>query len=318
MSPQRSKKSSKASKKSEKTSLKPNVDVIQRRLRYQRVRTWLNQVKPDDFTVEKETDCDIVYSSNGKYDADEDRGKAVEITDNGLDESDEYGGSECSSIASGPSFLHRAKKLKTSCVLCSACRNLYERAKRTKAQIKNKLQDNDPQSLTCDQWMLRKKRMLRKVPKARRKGLRHVLLIKDREMHVGMGLPSTCSRPHVFLQRNLKRCPVVQANKKRKNTRKRTRNDSQDSRVVKQHRLQSNSHHELISISLEDSPNSWDSSSQEINNSASAEVIPSSITVEAIKQKDAGAKQEAPKKMKGFRDLLAQLRGNMIVREKRF
>ncbi|XP_041848868.1 uncharacterized protein si:ch211-227n13.3 isoform X3 [Melanotaenia boesemani] len=329
MSSQRANKLSKASKKNTKKSPKPDVEVIQRRVIDWRVRTYLNQVKADDNVadVDEEKDCYIVYTCNGKHDGDKDRGEAAEITDNGLDESDEDGDSECSSIASGPSLHHAtSKKLKTSWLLCSACRKLYKMAKGTTAPVKNKLYDNDPQSLTCDQWVLIKKWMPRKLPNTRQRRLKRVRLNKDKENRLGMGATSTCSRPHIFLQRNLRQCTTVRAKKKRKNVnvRKRTRNDSQDSRNAKQQRLQSNNHHELISIScLDDSPNnsssSWSCGSQEIKNQANrgqtAEVIPSQIALETIKQKDVGAKQEAPKKMSGFRHLLAQLRGNMIVRE---
>ncbi|XP_072219729.1 uncharacterized protein [Leuresthes tenuis] len=324
MSPQRVTRLSKASKKNVQKSPVPNEEVNQHRLRDQRVRAWLKKTEADDSDEGK--DCDMIDIINGtcaeERFAEQDGGDTVEVTDNGLDESNEDGGSECSSIVSGPSFLHHApaKKLKPSWVLCSACHKLYQKAKRTKAPVRTKVKDNDPQSLTCDQWVLIKKWMPRRPPNAVRKLLRHTQLNKDRGQRSGES--PACSRPHTFLQRNLRRCAREPAKKQRKkNTRKRTRDGSQGSRAAKQQRLQSNSRRQHIGINrMDDGSNSSFSSSSRADADSTAEVIPSSVTRETIKAKAVRAKRETRgKKACGFRDLLAQLRGNssMIVREKR-
>ncbi|KAM4551730.1 uncharacterized protein PAE49_015398 isoform 2-T2 [Odontesthes bonariensis] len=335
MSPQRMTRLSKASKKNVQKNPVPNEDDIRRRLRGQRVRAWLEETGADDCIVDtdKGKDCDMIDIINGacaeERVAEQDGGETVEVVDNGLDVSHEDSGSECSSIASGPSFLHHgtSKKLKPSRVLCSACRKLHQKAKRTKAPVRTNVTDNDPQSLTCDQWVLIKKWTPRRLPNATRKLLSHTQLEKDRGQRPGQS--SVCSRPHTFLQRNLRRCAREPAKKQRKkNTRKRTRDGCQGSRVAKQQRLQSNSHRQHIDISpMDDSPNScfssWRRNRQDIHNRAdadlTAEVIPSSVTRETTKAKDIRAKRVVPKKACGFADLLAQLRGNssVIVRETR-
>lgn len=112
--------------------------------------------------------------------------------DEGLDLSDEDCGS-VSSICSGPAALDSniSRKQRPSQGFCSACRNLYKKAKKLK-EINNP--DNgewshrwrkrttgfpsnmsvrrfvmfltDPKSLTCDQWVLLKKRRPKRVPNA--------------------------------------------------------------------------------------------------------------------------------------------------------
>ncbi|XP_070774951.1 uncharacterized protein [Enoplosus armatus] len=201
----------------------------------------------------------------------------------------------------------------------------------------------DPKSLTCDQWVLIKKCRPRRLPNARGKLLIHVQLVKNSlevksgaKQCVGEGESSACSRPHTFLQRNLRRRFRVPVKKgRKKNRRKRTRDDSQGPRAAKQQRLHSNSHIQHLSISCTDnnglhptgghssSPDFVCGSDQEMGNSAdqdvTVELIPSSVTLEITKPRDATPKQKAPKKRGGFRDLLAQLRGNssVIVRETR-
>ncbi|XP_061746112.1 uncharacterized protein si:ch211-227n13.3 isoform X3 [Nerophis ophidion] len=65
-----------------------------------------------------------------------------------------YGGLD--SAEQGCSSRVAAPKKPTSAGLCSACRKLYQRVKRLKKPMKDKLLDNDPTSLTCDQWVLLK------------------------------------------------------------------------------------------------------------------------------------------------------------------
>ncbi|XP_044074946.1 uncharacterized protein si:ch211-227n13.3 isoform X2 [Siniperca chuatsi] len=342
----------KASKKSPQRSPSPNEDVIQRRFRGKRQRTGLREAEAGDSAVNTvggwhRDILDIINSTHdAKRVAEEDEVKFVEVADKGVDESDEDCASVTSSIASGPSLLYNTttKKPRPSQGLCSACRTLYQKAKKMKAPIKNKLLDNDPKSLTCDQWVLIKKCRPRRLPNARGKLLIHVQLVKNRlkvkngaKQCVGEGESSACLRLHTFLQRNLRRHVRVPVKKERKkNRRKRARDDSQGPpRAAKQQRLHSNDHLQQIGISCADnnglhptgghssSPDFVASSDQEIDDPTgkdlTVELIPSAVTLETTKPEVVSPKQKAPKKRGGFRDLLAQLRGNssMIVKETR-
>ncbi|XP_056248240.1 uncharacterized protein si:ch211-227n13.3 isoform X1 [Seriola aureovittata] len=354
MNPRRSSRLPKAAKKSPQRSPSRNEEVIQRKLRSKRQRTGQRKTEAGDGVINTDegSNRDIIdiinYTHDVKCVAEEDEGKLVEIADNGVDESDEDCASVTSSVASGPSVLYHttSKKRRRPRDLCSACQKLYQRAKKMKAQIKNKLLDNDPKSLTCDQWVLIKKWRPRRLPNATGKRLIHVKLVQKRlalkkgvkrsEQQVIEGESSACSRPHTFLQRNLRRCIKVPVKKERKNKRrKRTSDDSQGSRVAKQQRLHSNSHHQRIDNSCTDSgrlqPTSGHGSSpgfescsdQETNNQAdtdqTVELIPCTVTLETNEHRELLARQQKAKKTSGFRDLLAQLRGNssMIVRETR-
>ncbi|XP_031162707.1 uncharacterized protein si:ch211-227n13.3 isoform X1 [Sander lucioperca] len=337
----------KASKKSPQRSPSPNEEVIQRKLRGKRQRTGLRKIGAGDSVVsrdeEKDRDIiDIINSTHDEKDIAEYEGKSVEVTDEGVDESDEDCCSVTSSIASGPSFLRDAspKKPRPSQGLCSDCQNLYQKAKKKKAPIKNKLLDNDPKSLTCDQWVLIKNWRPKRLPNARGKLLLHVQLVKKRlkvnngakqpAQCVEEGESSACSRPHTFLRRNLRRHVRVPV---KKNRRKRRRDGTQDPRATKQQRLHSNNHSQHISIGSTNEiglhPTSGHSSSpgfegrsdQEVDDQADTNLnvglIPSTVTLTTTKPSEVPPKQKTPKKRGGFRDLLVQLRGNsnMIVRE---
>ncbi|XP_041805746.1 uncharacterized protein si:ch211-227n13.3 isoform X2 [Chelmon rostratus] len=339
-------------RKSPRRSPSPKEEVIQRRLRGRRQGTGLRKTKAGDSVVHtddggKRDIIDIINSTHAKH-AEEDEGKFIEVADEGVEELDEDSSSVSSSIASGPSLLHNIapKKPRPLQGMCSACQKLYQKAKRMKAPIKNKLLDNDPKSLTCDQWVLKKNWRPRRQSNIRGKLLTHIQLVKKRLQiknkakrtveHVGEGEPSACSRPHTFLQRNLRRLLRVPVKKERKkNRRKRTRDDSQGPRVAKLQRLHSNNHPQHISTgwTVNDSlhPPSGHSGSpgfeecgeQEIDDPASAdlttEFFPSAAPLETTKLKGVTPSQKAQNKTCGFRNLLAQLRGNssMIVRETR-
>ncbi|XP_047445079.1 uncharacterized protein si:ch211-227n13.3 isoform X2 [Mugil cephalus] len=307
----------KASKKSPKKSSLSDEEVVQRRLKGQRRRTGQRKDKGAGDAADKDEGMvrDIIDIINTSCDAEEENeGKAIEISDTGLDESDEDRISECS-VASGPNFSYcpTPKKPRPSQSLCSACRKLYQKAKRIKAPTKNKLLDNDPKSLTCDQWVLIKKWTPKRLPNSRGK-----LLVKKLWKQWGgvEASSSSCSRPHAFLQRNLRRRVNVPTKKEKKNRRrKRARADSEGPRVAKQRRLQSNDHYQHISIS-------HSSPEQEAisvtDNEESVELIPSSLTLERAKPK-AGTPKRKAQKNRGFKNLLDQLRGNssMIIKEKR-
>ncbi|KAM6919599.1 uncharacterized protein PEZ65_011691 isoform 2-T2 [Lycodopsis pacificus] len=343
MYPRHSSRQPKASKRSPQRSPSPNEEVIQRRWRGKRQRTGLRETEADDNLVntDEEEDRDIIDVINGTLQArrvaEEDEVQFAEVTDKGVDDSGDDCVSVTSSIASGPSVRQNSvspKTLRPPQVLCSACKTLYyQKAKKMKAPIKSKLLDNDPNSLTCDQWVLLKSWRPRRLPNARGKLLIRVQLVKKRlAVNNGANRPArcggdspACSRPHAFLQRNLRRCVKVPVKKER---RKRTRGGSQGRRVAKQQRLLGNNHGQRVSSSPTSGPSgSAGFEGQKVNDESDTnptlELIPSTVTMETTKPREVPPEQKTPKKKKtttgGFRDLLAQLRGNssMIVRETR-
>ncbi|KAM7401193.1 hypothetical protein PAMA_005404 [Pampus argenteus] len=312
-----------------KQSPGPNEDVVRRQPTSKRRKTWQRKADDGPVNADEESGRDIIDLINGKHDA-----VFVEVADKGVDGSDEDCGSD-SSIVSGPSMLqiNRPEKLRSSQGLCSACRKLYQKAKKTR--IKDKLLDNDPSSLSCDQWVLLKRWRPRRLPDARRNLLMHVQLAKKRLAKKGgkqseqyLEDSSACSRPHTFLQRNLQ-CVKVSV-KKGKNRRKRARDGCQGFRIAKQKRLHGNDagHHTSVKCAADGAlrpadghssgPDFIGCSSDEAESNV-LELIPSSVTLVAAKPEDVSVKQKAAKKTVAFRDLLAQLRGNssMIVRETR-
>lgn len=135
------------------------------------------------------------------------------------------------------------------------------------------------------------------------------------------------------LRQNMK-APVK--NQRKKNRRKRTRDDSQGPRVAKQQRLNSSNRRQNISMDCTDddddllpasvhssSPGFEESKEHEADDSADThltfELIPTSVSLETTKPRRVSPRRKTPEKTRGFRDLLAQLRGNssMIVRETR-
>ncbi|XP_037314190.1 uncharacterized protein si:ch211-227n13.3 isoform X1 [Pungitius pungitius] len=340
MSPKRSSRQPKSSKKSPQRSPSPNEEAIQRMWRVKRPRTRLRETDADANsvnTVETE-DLDIIDLINRSTDArrvaEKEDLQFVEVTDDGLDVMDEDCDSVTSSIASGPSHRHSSvshEKVRPSRGLCSACKTLYQKTAKKKAPLKKPPLDNNPESLTCDQWVLVKSWSSRRLPNARGKLLMCVQRLKERlavqkrskETAQYLVESSACSNPHTFLQRNLRRRIRTPVKRRRKNRRKRTRDGSQGRRATKQQRLHSNNQGRRVSISPTcgdgGAPEFDDLSDQEVNNQADAnlppELIPSAVTVETTNG-EVPPEQKAPKTW-GFRVLLAQLRGNssMIVRE---
>ncbi|XP_035027403.1 uncharacterized protein si:ch211-227n13.3 isoform X1 [Hippoglossus stenolepis] len=340
----RSSRIKKASKKSSQRSPSPNEEDIQRKLRGKKrqKKTEAGDGAVNTIKLSNRDLIDIINDTNdAKSLAEEVEGKSVEVADKAVDESDED--SVSSSIASGPSTFcpTNLKRWSSLQSLCSACQKLYQRAEKMKTPIKDKLLDNDPNSLTCDHWVLIKQWRPRRLPNARGKLLTHVKLVKKRlnsgvkrsEMYETES--SACSRPHTFLQRNLRCCVRVPAKKGRKSKirRKRARGDSQGSRAAKQRRLHSNSPRQHLSrsctrgsspqptSSLSSSPAFERCDDRKGDNQAdkhtTVEVTPCTVHLETLKMKDLPPEKKTPKKS-GFGKLLSQLRGNssMIVREK--
>lgn len=132
-----------------------------------------------------------------------------------------------------------------------------------------------------------------------------------------------------FYVRNLRCCvrATVKNDRKKKTRRKRTRDDSQGSRVAKQQRRHSNRHRQHTGDDSgplpTSSPGMESCSNLEISNQADTDLtvnsISSTVALETTKPRELKPMPKATKKTSGFRDLLAQLRGNssIIVRETR-
>ncbi|TKS80244.1 hypothetical protein D9C73_013523 [Collichthys lucidus] len=217
MYPRRSSRPSKGSTKSPKRSPSPNKDGTQRMLSGKRPKAGQRKTKAVNNVVDADEGnvrdlIDIINSTNDakhveEEGEEEDGGDLLKVVDEGVDCSDE---DSVTSVASGPSRKWRPspKKHRPLQGVCSACRKLYQKAKKMKAPLKNKLLDNNPKSLTCDQWVLLKKWTPRRLPNARGKLLAHVQLVSEK-LVVKNGAkqtkqcaePSTCRRQHAFLQR---------------------------------------------------------------------------------------------------------------------
>ncbi|XP_061746109.1 uncharacterized protein si:ch211-227n13.3 isoform X2 [Nerophis ophidion] len=217
-----------------------------------------------------------------------------------------YGGLD--SAEQGCSSRVAAPKKPTSAGLCSACRKLYQRVKRLKKPMKDKLLDNDPTSLTCDQWVLLKDWHPTRLPQSGGKLSPSLRKIGRRKKQPDEA-ETFCSRPRVFLQRNLRRPRKIPATKKEK--RKRRRTQSRGPSAAKKMRYHGD-------------PPLRDSSSGDCSNDSfhSGEhpledftnVVARTTETATPTQSGVPRRQSAER---GFRDLLAQLRGNssMIFQE---
>ncbi|KAM9427227.1 uncharacterized protein ACWYII_018927 isoform 6-T7 [Salvelinus alpinus] len=177
------------------------------------------------------TDHDLVNHPNGNHSVSEcgssplelsvSQGKAViggmvaGQTERGI-ESDAESCCSLDSIVSGPSFVVQATPLSLPPGLCSTCQRLHREAKRRRHPPLDKLTDNDPTSLSCDQWVLMKKWTPRRPQNVKGRLWIHLGRIRHREQT--RGEQPACSRPHIFLQRNLRRyeSQAVSRGRKRK------------------------------------------------------------------------------------------------------
>ncbi|KAJ8282316.1 hypothetical protein COCON_G00048350 [Conger conger] len=102
---------------------------------------------------------------------------------------------------------------------CPACAKLFRKMRRLKDW--EKIIDNDPTSLSCDQWVLKKIWRPRALPNRKGKLWTHLSQIRMRALssteagEIQNPKPS-CSRPHVFLHRNLLLCKRKDALARRK------------------------------------------------------------------------------------------------------
>ncbi|XP_045074878.1 uncharacterized protein si:ch211-227n13.3 isoform X1 [Coregonus clupeaformis] len=247
-------------------------------------------------------------------------GKVTGQTERGV-ESDAESCCSVDSIASGPSFMVQATPLTPPPGLCLTCQRLHREAKRRGHTPLDTLTDDDPTSLSCDQWVLMKKWTPRRPQNVKGRLWIHLGRIRHREQTGGE--QPACSRPHIFLQRNLRRYErqAVSRGRKRK---KRSRGRRQRAGTC----VQSNSlnrsgfHSSGLHSSGPDGEvqeNGDDSRLARTRRVLTFQVSPSSVTMETLAQEEATPPQEEEprKRSGGFRTLLAQLHGNRsrVVRE---
>ncbi|KAJ8255293.1 hypothetical protein GJAV_G00203240 [Gymnothorax javanicus] len=125
------------------------------------------------------------------------------------------GCSDSSSTASGPTLSADL----TGQLPCPACVRLIRKMRKLKNWRKST--EYDPMSLSCDQWVLKKIWRPRALPKRKGKLWTHLSRIRKRALSRTEDgempkLKTTCSRPHVFLHRNLVLCKRREAQNHRK------------------------------------------------------------------------------------------------------
>ncbi|XP_024129417.1 uncharacterized protein LOC112147338 [Oryzias melastigma] len=307
----------------------PKNKAINYSLRSQRWNPSLEKTQSYDHKTDSEHDQD--ENSDVPSISDEEgvgkSGSPSESADPELDGSSEACWSDCSSVASGPSFRRYAalREPVLSQSVCSTCRKLYQRARSMKGPITDRLYDNDPSSLTCDHWILIKKIKPKKLTPTKR-----IESLKLEQRECGERESPTCSRPHIFLQRNLRRCikkPSRKVGKKRKRRRYNTKNSSV---AKKQHFQKSNPDRNVGSVDANDCADNsfcsgfgWaDCSGQSVDHEAALDVtmkeMPSTVSPETSDFKQKAEKKE-PKTKTSFKDLLTQCLYNssgVITRER--
>lgn len=289
-------------------------EVIRRRLGGHRHRMSKPQAADSAVDNDKPVGRDLLRcfspTRNVECDAEDVIGVAGILTDNRQEESDEDSASTCSSIVSGPVARDSAtpEKLCLPPDLCPTCLALYENAMMDKAPIKDKLLDNDPTSLTCDQWVLLKK--WTRGSNLKGKFLSRLQFGK----RVGENESPDCSRPHPFLQRNLRFVTKSPKKPRRKKDGRKRAKSSRKLFPVKRRRVhgKNGSHHDMVSCTDVVSNGSLDLDSL-AEADLSGEVIFSSVTVKSSRLK--AAEPNRLTEAKGFRNLLSQSRGSMIVKE---
>lgn len=308
-------------------------DSIHRKTRGRRRQNgWGEKAQPENRKAEmdKLSADDILDIIDRSHESDSEERATVEVADEGVDLSDD----DTNSVRSGPSFPRKLPAEKPVSSLCPACRKLYQRVKWMKAPLKDKLLDNNPKSPTCDQWILLKLWRSKALPDSRGNFSQVIHQIIQKGKKKDKLAVEVCSRPHLFLTRNLRRCirKPQKKEKKTKNWRKRSREDSRGPRVAKQQRLLNNqrqpsscnlSHNNSVqpvrngvSHTSPDPTSGHSSTFLESAEDSDLTLRPGSVTLETDSSK-VNPKQSVSKRGAGFKDLLAQLRGNhsMIIRE---
>ncbi|XP_026781245.3 uncharacterized protein si:ch211-227n13.3 [Pangasianodon hypophthalmus] len=110
------------------------------------------------------------------------------------------------SVVSGPSSPSAA----LHSLRCRKCERLFSKMRR-QGPPRKKQRDDDPASLSCDEWLLNKTWQPQRQQQPRGRLWVHLKRIrlraaKQSDDAMANKAWSLCSRPHVFLQRNLRRC----------------------------------------------------------------------------------------------------------------
>ncbi|XP_018598675.1 uncharacterized protein LOC108928946 isoform X2 [Scleropages formosus] len=120
------------------------------------------------------------------------------------DKDDSFDSLSWTSTASGPTLLEDKRPL----VPCQNCAKLFTKMKKVKRW--KKIIDYDPASLSCDQWVLNKRWKPSRPHNLKGRLWVHLSRIRKRIFSCvdveQWNESQACSRPHVFLQRNLRRC----------------------------------------------------------------------------------------------------------------
>lgn len=124
-------------------SSRPKNKVTNYRLRSQGWRSSLKKTQVDGCEAGSDQDSKSDMISISDEEGVERSRSPVEPADTEEDGSNEACWSECSSVASGPSSRHDAalKEPASSQAVCSICHKLYQKARRMRAPIKDKLLD---------------------------------------------------------------------------------------------------------------------------------------------------------------------------------
>ncbi|MCJ8737948.1 hypothetical protein PDJAM_G00029900 [Pangasius djambal] len=110
------------------------------------------------------------------------------------------------SVVSGPSSPSAA----LHSLRCKKCERLFSKMRR-QGPPRKKQRDSDPASLSCDEWLLYKTWQPQRRQQSRGRLWVHLKRIRlgaaeQSDDDVANKAWPLCSRPHVFLQRNLRRC----------------------------------------------------------------------------------------------------------------
>lgn len=262
--------------------------------------------------IDKEQSRDLVIDA-----------EVPELQEEGTD-SDSDSCCSLDSTASGPSTFREPREappLQLPPSLCSGCQKLFKEANNKCKTRRDPITETDPSHLLCDQWVLMKPWRSSRLSNTKGRLWTHLARIRKRhqdgEVRKLRGEDRkqlTCSQPHTFLQRNLRRCTRQAVSTGRRRVKRKRRRHSTGpprSRGAKQHRLHSDPDPQNDSCPadlMQDDENDdllvWD-------------VVPKAVTMETPKPMVDEPKQKVQSKSLGFRDLLDQLRLNSsaIIRE---
>lgn len=171
---------------------------------------------------------------------------------------------------------------------------------------------SDPSSLTCDQWVLKKRWRPRglRVLKSTLKG--SLKLLHRRRGDVVRGQP-TCSRAHAFLRRNLRLCAKASGARRGRKRKGAWRTSAKRPRSEPPDPAPADRSHGDSDLWTLDSQSEAGEGVAEAQGPAhvTPDAVPSLVTVETAEE------ARRPAKRGGFKELLSQLRGNSraIVKE---